>query len=128
MLFTIDAEPLAKGEFTSSRDRETDYKMQSVLNAEDLTNEEYEELSKLKKQGKTTTEENARCERYYYKRFLALDELTEQDLKAFMYGENPLNNYLSLTYIKKPQGRQSEECKVHIAVTDRSEAYQFTRL
>ncbi|MFM7987694.1 MAG: hypothetical protein ACKPKO_51110, partial [Candidatus Fonsibacter sp.] len=54
MLFTIDAEPPAKGEFTSSRDRETDYKMQSVLNAEDLTNEEYEELSKLKKQGKTT--------------------------------------------------------------------------
>ena len=41
MLFTIDAEPLAKGEFTSSRDRETDYKMQSVLNAEDITNEAY---------------------------------------------------------------------------------------
>ena len=56
VLFTIDAEPLAKGEFTSSRDRETDYKMQSVLNAEDRTNEEYEELSRLKKQGKTTTE------------------------------------------------------------------------
>jgi len=59
MLFTIDAEPLGKGEFTSSRDRETDYKMQSVLNAEYLTHEEYEELSKLKKQGKTTTEDNA---------------------------------------------------------------------
>ena len=100
MLFTIDAEPLGKGEFMSSRDRETDYKMQSVLNAEDLTNEEYEELSKLKKQGKTTTEDNARCERYYYKRFLALDELTKQDLKAFIYGENPLNNYLSLIDIR----------------------------
>ncbi|MFM7989095.1 MAG: hypothetical protein ACKPKO_58255, partial [Candidatus Fonsibacter sp.] len=29
-----------------------------------------------------------------------MDELTEQDLKAFMYGENPLNNYLSLIDIR----------------------------
>ncbi|MFM7987247.1 MAG: hypothetical protein ACKPKO_48835 [Candidatus Fonsibacter sp.] len=31
---------------------------------------------------------------------MALDELTEQDLKAFMYGENPLDNYLSLIDIR----------------------------
>ncbi|MFM7979502.1 MAG: hypothetical protein ACKPKO_09325, partial [Candidatus Fonsibacter sp.] len=72
MIFTIDAEPLAKGEFTSSSDRETDSKMQSLLNAEDLTHEEYEELSKLKKQGKTTTEENARCEKVLLQTVLSI--------------------------------------------------------
>ncbi|MFM7979447.1 MAG: hypothetical protein ACKPKO_09045 [Candidatus Fonsibacter sp.] len=47
LLVTKDAEHLAKGEFTSSRDRETDYKMQSALNAGIPTHEEYEELNKL---------------------------------------------------------------------------------
>ncbi|MFM7979124.1 MAG: hypothetical protein ACKPKO_07385, partial [Candidatus Fonsibacter sp.] len=60
--------------------------MQSVLNAEDLTNEQYVKQNLWQKQGKTTTEDNAQCERSYYNRFLAFDELTEQDLKAFMYG------------------------------------------
>ena len=53
MLFTVDKEPLAQGEFISSRDRETDYKMQSILNASSSTTEDYEEPRTKKKAGKT---------------------------------------------------------------------------
>ena len=41
----VDKEPLAKGESTSSRDRETCYKMQPKLNSPDITQEVYEEMS-----------------------------------------------------------------------------------
>ena len=52
MLFTVDKAPLAKGEFTSSRDRETDYKIQTIVNAPIITPEEYEELKTKNKAGR----------------------------------------------------------------------------
>ena len=65
MLFRKRQGPLAAGEFTSSRDRETDYKIQSVLSAPIITPEEYEELKTNKEAGKTTNEENATCTNHY---------------------------------------------------------------
>ena len=59
MLFTVDTEPLGV-EYTSTRDREQDNHIQSILNAPNITSQEFEELNKRKKTGKTTTAENSR--------------------------------------------------------------------
>ena len=53
-------EPLAKGAFTSCRDREPDYEMQSILHAPSTTPEKYGELNTMIRAGKITNEENAK--------------------------------------------------------------------
>ena len=90
MLLTVDKEPLAKGEFTSSREREADYKMQSILHAPSITPDECEELNTKKKAGNTNNEENAIWSNHYYTWPLALEELTEEAMNPFMYNTDPL--------------------------------------
>ena len=65
--------------------------MDSILNAHNITDREYEKIDKLKKKGETTTEIIMECQRHYYKKLFALDELKPEDLKAFVYGNDPLN-------------------------------------
>ena len=65
--------------------------MESILNAQNITDIAYEKIDKRKKKGETTTEENIQCQRHYYKKLFALDELKPEDLKAFVYGNDPLN-------------------------------------
>ena len=97
MLFTVDKESLPEDSaYNRSRDREQDYKMESILNAQNITDIEHEHIDKRKKKGQTTTEENNQCQRHYYKNLLALDEPKPEDLKAFVYGNYPLNNCLGL--------------------------------
>ncbi len=72
------------------------YRLDGIKAAEKLTHEQYEELSKKKKQGKTTTEENFMCERFFWEKYLLQKELDEELLKNFMYGENPLENFVAL--------------------------------
>ena len=103
MLFTVDKESLPEDSaYNSSRDSEKDYKMESILNAQNITDIEYEQIDKRKKKGQTTTEENNQCQRHYYKKLLALDELKPEDLKAFVYGNDPLKNFLGLVDIEIP--------------------------
>ena len=74
--------------------------MKSILNAQNITDREYEEIAKRKKKGETTTEEHIKCQRHYYKNVLALDEQRPQDSKAFVYGNDPMNNCLGLVDIE----------------------------
>ena len=100
MLLTLDKETLATGDFTSSRDRETDYKIQSVLNAPIITPEAYEELKTKTKAGNTTHEDTAKCNTDYYQGVLALEELTGEAIKPFMYNEDIIRNSMRLIDIK----------------------------
>ena len=75
MRFTVDKEPLATDcTNTSTRDREKNYKLQSILHARNIAELEFEEIGRRKKKGQTTTEENANCQRHYYNKLLALDK------------------------------------------------------
>ncbi|MFM7987701.1 MAG: hypothetical protein ACKPKO_51145, partial [Candidatus Fonsibacter sp.] len=49
-----------------------------------------------KKIGKTTTDENLQCDKHYWQNFFLTNELDESVLKNFLYGTNPLQNYLGL--------------------------------
>ena len=72
------------------------YKVEAILAAKDLTNDEYDELAKLKKTGNTTTEQNCQVDKHYWKRYLATKELDEQVLKAFVFSKKLLTNFLTL--------------------------------
>ena len=58
-------------------------------------------LIKRENKGETTTEENNQCQHRYYTKLLALDELKPEDLKASVYGNDPLKNFLGLVDIEK---------------------------
>ncbi|MFM7981515.1 MAG: hypothetical protein ACKPKO_19575, partial [Candidatus Fonsibacter sp.] len=71
-------------------------KASSIASATDLTQEEYDEISQRKKIGKTTTDENLQCDKHYWQNFFLTNELGESVLKNFLYGTNPLQNYVGL--------------------------------
>ena len=67
MLFTVDKESLPEvNAYSSNRDREKDNKMDSILNAQNITDINYEQTDKRKKKGETTTQENIQCQLQYY--------------------------------------------------------------
>ena len=76
------------------------YKVSAVLEAPEINNDEFEELSAKKKQGKTTTEQNFKVEKHFWQRFLATKELDEAVLKAFMFEPAMFKNFLSLIDLK----------------------------
>ena len=84
---------------SSNRDREKGFKIESILNDRNKTDIHVDKIDKPKKKCKTTTEENIQCQRHCYKNVLALDEQTPEDVKAFVYGNDPLNNCLGLVDI-----------------------------
>ena len=72
MLLTVDKGSLPEDSaYNSSRDREKDSKMESILHAQNITDIEYKQIDKLKSKGQATTEENNHCQRHYYKKLLA---------------------------------------------------------
>jgi hypothetical protein len=89
MGFTIDDE----GKPNEPR---KNYRLEAIMQAKDLTKEEYKEIGMRKKRGETTVEENVQSERYFWKRYLAQDDLDPELLVEFMYDNNPLNNFLCL--------------------------------
>jgi hypothetical protein len=108
MGFTIDQEtPRRKrSERRARRGRRsarTNYKLQSILQAKDLTASEYDELSTKKKMGKTTTEENFQVERCFWQRYLVQKELDPDLLLEFLYDNNPLDNFVGLVDIRNHQ-------------------------
>ena len=82
-------------------------KVEQIITAKDLTNEEYEELSLKKKMGNTTTEENLQCEKKYWQRELLTDELNEDILLNWIYGQNPLRNFLSLVDLENHEAEDN---------------------
>ncbi|MFM7986169.1 MAG: hypothetical protein ACKPKO_43340, partial [Candidatus Fonsibacter sp.] len=68
----------------------------SIVSAKDLTHEEYEEISHREKIGKTTTDENLQCDKHYWQNFFLTNTLDETVLKNFLYGTNPLQNFVGL--------------------------------
>jgi len=68
----------------------------SIVSAKDLSEEEYDEISQRKRIGKTTTDENLQCDKHYWQNFFLTNELNELVLKNFLYGINPLQNYVEL--------------------------------
>ena len=93
--------------------------MESILNARNITDTHYGKIDKRKQRGKTTTEENIQCQRHCYKNVLALDEQTPEDLKAFVYGNDPLNNCLGLVDI---ENHYSEDNLMSVKFTERASA------
>ena len=54
------------------------------MKAPDITNDEYDELSARKKQGKTTTEDNFKVDKRFWQRYLVQEELEPYLCKHFM--------------------------------------------
>jgi hypothetical protein len=94
-----EAEAEGEGE-TRAKDARTNYKLQSILHAKDLTASEYDELSTKKKMGKTTTEENFQVERCFWQRYLVQKEIDPDLLLEFIYDNNPLDNFVGLIDIR----------------------------
>ena len=82
-------------------------KVEEIMTAKDLTDDEYEELSLKKKMGKTTTEENLQCEKRYWQRELLTSDLKEEILQNFIYGQNPLRNFLSLVDLENHEAEDN---------------------
>ena len=89
------------------------YKVSAILEAKDLEPDAYEEIGTRKKMGKTTTEENYQWEKHFWKRFFLVKELDEKVLKNFIYGTNPLNNFLSLIDIRNYEGEDNLRTAKH---------------
>ena len=88
------------GEEKGAKAKKGNYKVSSVLEAADITREQYEELTAAKKRGETSTEDNFKVERHFWQRFFATDELDEDVLKEHMFNPQLLSNFLSLVDIK----------------------------
>ena len=72
------------------------YRVAAVMEAQDITSDQFEGLMMKKKQGKTTTEENFQVDKHYWQRHLATKELDEGVLKEHMFGDGLLWSFLSL--------------------------------
>ena len=83
MAVTVDQETVERTE-AQAKDPRTNYRLQSILTAPDITAQQYEELSAKKKQGKTTTEENFQVEHCFLQRYLVQKELDPELLVEFM--------------------------------------------
>ena len=57
--------------------------------------------------GKTTTEENLQWEKKFWKRELLTDELNEDILLNWIYGQNPLRNFLSLVDLENHEAEDN---------------------
>ena len=95
----IDEAPHEKAESTAKA-ATTNYRLEAIQKAPNITDTEYEELVTQKKMGKTTTEENFKVDRHFWQQYLVQDEPDPKLLVEFMYGNNPLNNLLSLIDIQ----------------------------
>jgi hypothetical protein len=103
MAFNIDEGEPDETITPKTKDARTNYKLEYLLNAPDITNDEYDELSVRKKQGKTTTEENFKVEKRFWQRYLVQEELESDLLKHFMFDNNPLDHFIALVDINNHQ-------------------------
>lgn len=93
--FQVQAVPEEKGAKQKKKGKKN-AKVEQILTAKDLTEEEYEELSLKKKTGKTTTQENLQVEKRFWQKRFSTKDLKEEILVNFLYGEDPFKNFLAL--------------------------------
>ena len=99
--FEIQAVPEEqKGQTQKKKKTKKNLKAEQIMEAKDLTYEEFEELSMKKKAGNTTTEENLRVDKWHHQDYLATDELKEDILVAHIYGEKPYESFLALVDVE----------------------------
>ena len=114
MTFEVDQE-VVDGE---AAEKKTNYKLEAIVGAKDLKLDEFETLSQLKKQGKTTTEENFQVDKFYWQRYLVQKELDPDLLKEFLYDNNPLDNFLSLIDIRNHDRQDNLRSAKHVERTE----------
>ena len=81
---------------STAKDARTNYRIQAIRDAPNITASEYDELTRRKKQGQTTTEDNFKVERFFWQSYLVQKDPDPDLLVEFMYGNNPLNHFVSL--------------------------------
>ena len=97
MGFTIDQ---GEAETPATKDARLNYKLESIIRAPNITFDEYQEIAARKKQGKTTTEENFKADRFFWQRYLVQKDPDPDLLLEFIYDNNPLDNFLGLIDVK----------------------------
>jgi hypothetical protein len=93
-------------------------KASSIVTAKDLTQEEYEEISNRKRMGNTTTEEILQAEKHYWQKFFLTKELDQKSLNSFLYGTNPLNNYVGLIDTRNHEAEDNLKSEKQLAKID----------
>jgi hypothetical protein len=90
--FEIDEEAQ---EGNGEKGDKTNSKIVNTMEAREIEEDEYEDLRRKRKAGKTTSEENFAIEKHYWQKFFVSQELDEKLLKHYMY-DNVFNNFLGL--------------------------------
>ena len=90
--FEIDA--IAEDGTGEKLDKATS-KIVNTMEAKEIDDNEYEQLRRKRRAGKTTSEENFAVEKHYWQKFFVSQELDEKLLKHYMY-DNVFNNFLGL--------------------------------
>ena len=127
MTFTIHYPPQEEEDAAPRRKKtKAEQKVSNILEAKDLAHDEYEEISKRKKMGKSTTEENLQAEKHYWQTFFLTNDLDGKARNNFIYGTNPSYNYLGLIDTRNHKAednlkseRQLERIGIVKAVLDR---------
>jgi hypothetical protein len=90
--FEIDEE-IEEG--SGEKGEKANSKIVNTMEAKEIEEDEYEDLRRKRKAGKTTSEENFAIEKHYWQKFFVSQELDEKLLKHYMY-DNVFNNFLGL--------------------------------
>jgi len=96
--FEVQAKP--EGKEGQKKKTKMTAKVDRILDARDLEPEEYDELRRKKKLGKTTTKENAEVEKCFWQQRFSTSKLDPDILKNFLYGNDPFRNFLALVDVR----------------------------
>ena len=96
--FEVQAKP--EGKEGQRKKTKMTAKVDRILDARDLEPEEYDELRRKKKLGKTTTKENAEVEKCFWQQRFSTSKLDPDILKNFLYGNDPFRNFLALVDVR----------------------------
>ena len=96
----FEVQPKPEGKTGQKKKTKATAKVDRILDARDLEPEEYDELRRKKKLGKTTTKENAEVEKFFWQQRFSTNELNGDILKNFIYGNDPFRNFLALVDVQ----------------------------
>jgi GTPase SAR1 family protein len=90
------------------------YKLASIMEADDITHDRFEELTAKKKVGKTTMEENFQVDKHFMQKHLSVKELDEATVKEHMFNPDLLKNFLSLIDMSNYQKQDNVKSVNHV--------------
>jgi hypothetical protein len=90
------------------------YKLASIMEADDITHDKFEELTAKKKVGKTTLEENFQVDRHFMQKHLSVKELDEATVNEHMFNPDLLKNFLSLIDTSNYQKQDNVKSVNHV--------------